>query len=218
MIYAKKLVVLPIDRYDDMKRKLQQLQESKETIHSESLPHPFNKESRGEEENTMDSKMPDTDESSQADSQSVLTSLSSVKVDSHDGSGRELDLESVAHTLGKPYRHKAKELLKHVKRSSPNHFAWDNKGMIVCKGKRIKGSNIIDLIRSVMYKKSKITSPVGLTEFLKILSKSNIPISLIGNSAIKERLQHVDKDEKPRIGVKRKHVVVGKRKSKWITL
>ena len=166
MKYAKKLVVLPIDRYDDMKRKLQQLQESKETIHSESLPHPLNKESRGEEENTMESKMPDTDESSQADS--VLTSLSSVKVDSHDGPGRELDLESVAHTLGKPYRHKAKELLKHVKRSSPNHFAWDNKGMIVYKGKHIKGSNIIDLIRSVMYKKSKITSPVGLTEFLKI--------------------------------------------------
>ena len=214
MKYAKKLIVLPMDRYDDMKRKLQQLQESKETNQIAPV-HSSNKDLR-EEENIMDSKNPDTDEILQSDS--VLTSLSSNKVDSHDNPGTELDIDTVAHTLGKPYRHKAKELLKHIKRSSTNHFAWDNKGMIIYKGEHIKGSNIIDLIRSVMYKKSKITSPVGLTEFLKILNKSNIPISLIGNSAIKERLQHVDKDEKPRIRVKRKHVVVGKRKSKWVTL
>ena len=127
MKYVKKLIVLPMDRYDDMKRKLQQLHENKETIQI-APAHPSNKDLR-EEENIMDSKRPYTDEILQSDS--VLTSLSSNKVDSHDNPGTELDIDTVAHTLGKPYRHKAKELLKHIKRSSTNHFAWDNKGMII---------------------------------------------------------------------------------------
>ena len=95
MKYAKKLIVLPMDRYDDMKRKLQQLQESKETIQIAPV-HSSNKDLR-EEENIMDSKNPDTDEILQSDS--VLTSLSSNKVDSHDNPGTELDIDTVAHTL-----------------------------------------------------------------------------------------------------------------------
>ena len=49
------------------------------------------------------------------------------------------------------------------------------------KGQIIKGSNIIDLMRSIMYKTRKISNLLGSVEFEEILKEMNVPLSLIGN-------------------------------------
>ena len=82
--------------------------------------------------------------------------------------------------MGKPYRHKAKELLKLIKRTGPHTFTWTNDGEIINNGNLVKGSYIIDLIRCLMYKTCNGMNTVH-EELKKLLNQMNVPLTLIGN-------------------------------------
>ena len=230
MKYAKKLIVLPVDRYQEMRRKLQAmeggqnaslLQESatpetqsavKDNHCQETLSVPYNQSSPSQD-------MPEH----------AYKTVTSNELDT----GCILDAERIVQTLGKPFRHKARELLKYIERSGREQLTWDNKGEVINNGEHIKGSNIINLLRGIMYKKCKNMAYVGQRELEDLLIETNVPLSLIGNVEIRDQLKKANCDLKTLskdIGIvkKRKDIgIVKKRKlytkriggnKKWVTL
>ena len=127
-------------------------------------------------------------------------------------------LTPLARTLGKPYRHKAKEILKLIQRIGPHIFIWTNTGEIVYKGQIIKGSNIIDLMRSIMYKTSKISNLLGSVEFEEIQKEMNVPLSLIGNVESRGKLINQRGTQYSVISKRKKVMGAHVKKKKWISL
>ena len=62
-----------------------------------------------------------------------------------------------------------------------NNLTWDEQGVVSYKGKRIHGSNIIDLINDAI-RLRKAVEPRGWKTFSKALHESNISQEVIGNS------------------------------------
>ena len=77
-------------------------------------------------------------------------------------------------------KRKADLLLGMIK--SNNNLTWDEQGVVSYKGKRIHGSNIIDLINDAI-RQRKGVEPRGWKTFSKALHESNIPQEVIGNSS-----------------------------------
>ena len=75
---------------------------------------------------------------------------------------------------------KAELLLGMIKHN--NNLTWDEQGVVSYKGKRIHGSNIIDLINDAM-RQRKGVEPRGWKTFSKELHESNILQEVIGNSS-----------------------------------
>ena len=63
-----------------------------------------------------------------------------------------------------------------------NNLTWDEQGVVSYKGKRIHGSNIIDLINDAI-RQRKGVEPRGWKTFSKALHESNIPQEVIGNTS-----------------------------------
>ena len=134
-----------------------------------------------------------------------------------------LDTEHIIGTLGKPYRHKARELLKLIQRTDPSIFTWTHSGEIVYNGQKINGSNIIDLIRSVMYK-TKVNKPPGHLEFKHHLRQINVPLTFVSNLESRDVINYKTQSKDVNMrnifkvkGRKLKGNRVNKRKM-WITL
>ena len=85
-------------------------------------------------------------------------------------------LQSVLKTM----QRKAELLLGMIKNN--NNLTWDEQGVVSYKGKRIHGSNIIDLINDAI-RQTKGVEPRGWKTFSKALHESNIPQEVIGNSS-----------------------------------
>ena len=92
-------------------------------------------------------------------------------------------------------------------------------------GQLIHGSNIIDLIRSVMYK-TKIHKPPGHLEFKHYLRQINVPLTFVGNLKSIDSIEKnqpkavsIKNDVKIKLGrkVEGKHVQ-NKRRKMWISL
>ena len=75
---------------------------------------------------------------------------------------------------------KAELLLGMIKNN--NNLTWDEQGVVSYKGKRIHGSNIIDLINDTI-RQRKGVEPRGWKTFSKALHESNIPQEVIGNAS-----------------------------------
>ena len=85
-------------------------------------------------------------------------------------------LQSVPQTM----QRKAELLLGMIKNN--NNLTWDEQGVVSYKGKRILGSNIIDLINDAI-RQRKGVEPRGWKTFFfsKASHESNIPQEVIGN-------------------------------------
>ena len=77
-------------------------------------------------------------------------------------------------------KRKAELLLGMIKNN--NNLTWDEQGVMSYKGKRIHGSNIIDLINDAI-RQRKGVEPRGWKTFSKALHESNIPQEVIGNTS-----------------------------------
>ena len=176
MKYAKKLVILPAERYNDMLKRLQ------ENSLSTSVNNHAVVQQKGMGEQNEPGVIPGStqklDESPISD---VIKEQNEEPVIKEHNGESQLDIEQISNTLGKPYRHKAKELLKLIKRTGPDTFTWTNDGEIINNGNLVKGSNIIDLIRCLMYKTCNGMNTVGYEELEKLLNQMNVPLTLIGN-------------------------------------
>ena len=88
--------------------------------------------------------------------------------------------DQILQSVPKTMKRKAELLLGMIKNN--NNLTWDEQGVVSYKGKRIHGSNIIDLINDVI-RQRKGDEPRGWKTFSKALHESNIPQEVIGNSS-----------------------------------
>ena len=221
MKYTRKFVLVPNERYEEMHRKLEEqklFSEKRSKLNGNQT-----QQGSGEvTENPLMSRSTVFDDVVKSDP--VVNKQPLMDIDSTRNNDK-LDTEDIVGTLGKPYRHKARELLKLIQRTDPTVFTWTSSGEIKYNGQLIHGSNIIDLIRSVMYK-TKIHKPPGHLEFKHYLRQINVPLTLVGNlksiDSI-EKNQHkavsIKNDVKIKLGrkVEGKHVQ-NKRRKMWISL
>ena len=88
--------------------------------------------------------------------------------------------DQILQSVPKTMQRKAELLLGMIKNN--NNLTWDEQGVVSYKGKRIHGSNIIDLINDAI-RQRKGVEPRGWKTFSKALHESNIPQEVIGNSS-----------------------------------
>ena len=86
--------------------------------------------------------------------------------------------DQILQSVSKTMQRKAELLLGMIKNN--NNLTWDEKGVVSYKGKRIHGSNIIDLINDAI-RQRKGVEPRGWKTFSNALHESNIPQEVIGN-------------------------------------
>lgn len=99
------------------------------------------------------------------------------KVDTDDLLERQL-----LDTVPKPLKKKAKNLFLHLKsHRTPGTFTWSPEGEIKVSGKKVAGSNLIDLIYDTLKSRQGYENPVGWGAFNQALALINTPESLVGN-------------------------------------
>jgi hypothetical protein len=86
--------------------------------------------------------------------------------------------EQILEVMPVSLQRKASALLNWIDRSKG--IKWNGTGEVSVGGKKISGSNIIDLVRDLLTER-KIPPPTGMKEFCVSLKKLNVPDSLIPN-------------------------------------
>ena len=93
----------------------------------------------------------------------------------------EEDVSEIINTLPQKFREKGRWFLRKI--SSSSDLTWNDLGQLIVRGKRIKGSNITDLLNDVIRPRVKRTKPpVGWNELAKEIKRKNIPKEFIGNN------------------------------------
>ena len=69
-------------------------------------------------------------------------------------------------------------------------ITWTDHGEIVIDGESVRGSNVFDLLKNITasHRVSENNRPIGWNKFLKKVAKLNIPLSVIPNSLVKDRV------------------------------
>ena len=111
---------------------------------------------------------------------SMLSSTDSPKTTNTDQAVSVALHDQILQSVPKTMQRKAELLLGMIKNN--NNLTWDEQGVVSYKGKRIHGSNIIDLINDAI-RQRKGVEPRGWKTFSKALHESNIPQEVIGNTS-----------------------------------
>ena len=90
-------------------------------------------------------------------------------------------LPNILDTVPKQSRNQARMLLQHVQ-DSP-HITWNNQLELELNGKKVAGSNIVDLIHDFSRPRTRVAPANGWQEFAGVLRETNIPREAIGNAA-----------------------------------
>lgn len=88
--------------------------------------------------------------------------------------------DRILQSVPKTMQRKAELLLNMIKDN--DNITWNEHGVVSYKGKRIAGSNIIDLINDSLRQRKGI-EPRGWETFTKALYESNVPQEVVGNQA-----------------------------------
>ena len=80
------------------------------------------------------------------------------------------------------FQRNARSLLDHIKNSG--RLGWDRDGQFVTDGKVLRGTNILDLVHSVVRPRRTSGPPEGAAEFLAALEAVNTPRELIQNAQV----------------------------------
>jgi hypothetical protein len=84
-------------------------------------------------------------------------------------------------TLPRTFQHTAKFLMEELEKH-PNLVSWDPATHeLSIRGKRMRGSNIVDLIGHVLRSRKSARAPVHGNAFLKVLADLNLPEELVRN-------------------------------------
>jgi hypothetical protein len=112
-------------------------------------------------------------------------------MDSHKRSSPEQwRLEDILKYLDVDDEHEAEEIL-HSILTSTGILTWNGNGEIVYRGHKIRGNNIVDLLKyCVMPYHPDIPEPTGLSIFIKGLPELEIDKSLIVNGHVLSMFAH----------------------------
>ncbi len=100
---------------------------------------------------------------------------------------------SVVDATPKPYKNKAKVLLKYLEQNK--NVAWSKNGELIYNGKIVPHTHVVDLVQDTL-RKRKTHTPHGWKTFASALKESNVPRDVIGNLDRWEWIQKPDTDEK----------------------
>ena len=188
MKFAKKFVLVPGDRYEQMQHLLLN-KENEKIMDEDTSPGMQQQQGGGGEEGsamaspTIPPAVPE--HGSNGGSQEV----GDASKPEQSSDSRPLEDQHIIDSVGKKFRSKTFNLLAYVRKVSPKEMTWNNKGEITYKGNHIAGSNIIDLMRSAMHNVSSTLTVPGSSAFQNILHELNVPITLIGNNNWRTKLQ-----------------------------
>jgi hypothetical protein len=107
--------------------------------------------------------------------------VADAKADAKAEEKKALEEKDVLESIAIDDRHKAKRLLTYLKRSAEAKF--DHNGELTYRERRLPGSNVVDLIDSVLCKTST-DRPEGWNEFVDVLKEVKVPRTLIANERL----------------------------------
>mgnify|MGYP002808578430 FL=1 len=83
------------------------------------------------------------------------------------------------HSLPKTFQQPANILLSELQKH-PERVQWDNNELTI-DGKRMVGSNLVDLVGDVLRNRKTVSAPMYSDDFLQLLADMNVPEELIRN-------------------------------------
>lgn len=129
----------------------------------------------------------------------------------------ETDSETLVQHFPKTLQNRVRSVLNYIR----PHVRWNDRGEVTIDGVEIPGSNIVDLLK-VHIKEYKNFHPVGQEAFGKLLTKLNVPTSLLSPSA-RQKSGQGQVPPPPGIPIKRpgiplEHPEKTTKPSKWLRL
>ena len=98
-------------------------------------------------------------------------------------------------SLPKTYQKTADILLSELQKY-PSRVQWDNNELTI-DGKRMEGSNLVDLVGDVLRNRKTISAPLYSDEFLQLLADLNVPEELVGNKSRLAQLRSLKQFNEP---------------------
>ena len=181
MKFAKKLVLVPSDRYEQMQNLLLSKENEKalEEDTSQGIQQQQQQQQQLGEGSVTDRATVPTPVSKGESEEKGTVSEPLPEKPSYSGS---LEDQQIVDSVGRKFRNKTANLLSYVRKVNPKEMTWNDKGEISYKGDVIAGSNIIDLMRTAMHNVPSTLNLPGSSAFQSLLHESNVPLTLIGNN------------------------------------
>ena len=107
-------------------------------------------------------------------------------------------VETILSHIPIPFRKKAKALLEHIQ-LQPN-MGWNEKLTLVLKGKPIKRTNMVELIKDAL-RLLKFSHANEWELFARALRKSHVDKGLIANSQFLKRDSYTEKEKRPKTAI-----------------
>ena len=90
--------------------------------------------------------------------------------------------DCIIKNVPKAYQVRAKQLIGNLK--DYTDVSWNAKGEMVVDGKTLPGSNMSVLVNYIIRKAKHEVDPVGRKSLVEQLSKTELPLGLVGNTEI----------------------------------
>ena len=189
MKFAKKLVLVPSDRYEQMQNLLLSKQNEKAQEEDTSQGIQQQQQQLGGASVTDPSTVPAPDTATvprhtskgESEEKGAVSQAVEPLPDKPSFPGSLKD-QQIVDSVGRKFRNKTANLLSYVRKVNPKEMTWNDKGEISYKGDVIAGSNIIDLMRTAMHNVPSTLNLPGSSAFQSLLHESNVPLTLIGNN------------------------------------
>ena len=122
--------------------------------------------------------------------------------------------DDILHNIGARNRKNAAFILQKLRNS--DLLRWNQSGEIIVQDKTIKGSHIFDLMKTLSNRRFHARAiPRGWDDFLKTISKLNIPLTTIANTQAREQLRQrpIDPPSDPNPKIRRSKRKRGRKSS-----
>ena len=100
-------------------------------------------------------------------------------------------------------------------RSMLSFLEWNKKGELIYDGKCIKGSHVIDLVRSLVQPRINYSELRGISELCMIMRKCNVPLTMVCNPELRSCIASMADDTDAEV---ESPVHKGKTQWKWLNL
>ena len=91
---------------------------------------------------------------------------------------------------------------------------WNKNGELIFEDACVKGSHVVDLVKSVIQTHINFSKLRGINELCVLLYKGNVPLTMISNIKLRERVESMNDTSK----IVENPKVIVQNPGKWVTL